>query len=218
MAQPTSPPPRPPRRGAVAAWAGLGLLLAAVTARAAAGPLPTGMDLVVAALEQSVDGAFAEAKLPSVDADVPVLVRPQAQHAATWLVDHLLVDRLLARGYAVSLDSAATGPGGLQLTYRILDLKLSAHSGLLASGIRRQSKSSVAFALSRGDTLCWQGEYNGQVTDRIPKGRTDLLENPNPGYAFAQAEVKKESWGSFVEPLIVSTVLGGLIYLFFSSR
>jgi hypothetical protein len=37
-------------------------------------------------------------------------------------------------------------------------------------------------------------------------------------YDFAKVEVQRQSWGKFVEPVIVSAVLGGLIHLFFSNR
>ncbi|MEW6754841.1 MAG: hypothetical protein AB1505_28250 [Candidatus Latescibacterota bacterium] len=223
MEQPSSPQVRPPggrpwRRRTLGVVIGLGVAVSPVGAWATSQPLPTGMDLVVAALQQSVDAAFSDVQLPEIPDGTPLVVRAQTQHAANWLVEHLLADRLLSRGYPVTLDSAAVGDASLQLTYRVLDLKVSARSGLLSAGIRRQSKSSLAFALSRGDTLCWQGEYHGQQSDRIPKGRADLLQNPNPEYAFAQAEIKTQSWGSFVEPVIVSTVLGGLVYLFFSNR
>lgn len=178
--------------------------------------LPTNMDLIVATLEQAADQALAA--IDSLDRISPgaVLIQPQTQHEANWLVDHVLAERLLARGFAVTLDSARVQKGSPCLAYRILDLKVSGRTGLRGNKVERQSHAILAFALSQGDILQWQGEFVAQQGDRIPNNRIDLL--GNAAYPFARLQLERKSWSRFVEPIIVSTVMGGLIYLFFSNR
>ena len=49
------------------------------------------------------------------------------------MVEHLLANRLLTRGFSVTLDSTAAQPESMRLSYRVLDLGISAYSGLPAA-------------------------------------------------------------------------------------
>jgi hypothetical protein len=172
---------------------------------------PTNLDLVVAAAERAADEALAQA--PGLAA-APVAVLPLAVHPGNWILDHLLCERLLARGFAVTLDSTASS--GARLAYRILDLGVSGRSGLGGGSVERRARASIAFRLSHGDSLQWQRESSAEVRDRISRNRLELL--GNAAYPFTKAELEERSFGRFVEPFIVSSVLGGLIYLFFANR
>jgi hypothetical protein len=68
----------------------------------------------------------------------------------------------------------------------------------------------------RDDTVYWQDEITRTRQDQIPKKQLAVLQHDQ--FKFAQTELEEQTWGKFVEPVIVSTVLGGLIYLFFSNR
>lgn len=194
-----------------------GFLFLFIVSGAAGGELlPTNMDLLVKTLEQAVEGGLAEMDTPVEIPRGALLVEPQTQHAANWLVDHILAERLLARGFAVRLDSAAGPQDGMRLSYRILDLGITGQSGLLGGQIARQSRATLSFSLSQGDSLRWQAKFPARQQDQIPKDRADLLEND--AYSFAKTDLETQTWSQFVEPVIVSTVLGGLIYLFFSNR
>ena len=78
-------------------------LLLGLAAPAPAVPVLTNMDLVVGTVEQAVDQALGQLETQAVARDHLLLVAPQGKHAATWLVDHLLAEGLLARGFAVTL-------------------------------------------------------------------------------------------------------------------
>lgn len=191
----------------------LALLLAVPTGVRPEEP-PTNLDLVVAAVERAADDALAQAPELAPGSAGAVVVAPQAPHAANWVLDHVLSERLLARGFAVTLDS--TAGGSARLAYRILDLGISGRSGLGGGTVERRARASLAFSLSRGDTLQWQQESGAVLRDRVPRNRLELL--GNAAYPFTKAELEERSFGRFVEPFIVSTVLGGLIYLFFANR
>ncbi|MFA6108330.1 MAG: hypothetical protein WDA75_06130 [Candidatus Latescibacterota bacterium] len=197
--------------------AGLALaLLLALPARVRSEEPPTNLDLVVAAVERAADDALAKAPELAPRSAGAVVVAPQAPHAANWVLDHVLSERLLARGFAVTLDSTSTTRGSARLAYRILDLGVSGRSGLGGSTVERRARASLAFSLSRGDSLQWQQESGAVLRDRVPRNRLELL--GNAAYPFTKAELEERSFGRFVEPFIVSTVLGGLIYLFFANR
>ena len=66
------------------------------------------------------------------------------------------------------------------------------------------------------DIVHWQDEITRVRQDQIPKKHLDILQHDK--FKFAKTELEEQTWGKFVEPVIVSTVLGGLIYLFFSNR
>lgn len=197
----------------------LSILLLGLAAPAPAVPVLTNMDLVVGTVEQAVDRALAQLETQAVARDQLLLVAPQGKHAATWLVDHLLAEGLLARGFAVTLDSSAAPAGAPRLSYRILDLGVTGRASLWGGQFHRESRASLVLQLSgsaAGAPLDWQSEVAGHLADRVPKNRLPVLQDT--AYDFAKVEVQQQSWGKFVEPVIVSAVLGGLIHLFFSNR
>ena len=200
----------------------LPVLLLGLAAPAPAAPVfadITNMDLVVSTVEQAVDQALGAMEAQAVQRDQLLLVTPQSKHAATWLVDHLLAERLLARGFAVTLDSAAAPAAAARLSYRILDLGLTGHAHFWGGQFQRESRVAMVLQLSggaKGAPLDWQGEFSQRQTDQVPKSRLPILQDT--AYDFAKVEVQRQSWGKFVEPVIVSAVLGGLIHLFFSNR
>lgn len=197
----------------------LPFLLLGLAAPVSAVPVLTNMDLVVGTVEQAVDQALGQLETQVVERDQLLLVVPQGKHAATWLVDHLLAEGLLARGFAVTLDSATAPAGTPRLSYRILDLGVTGRSSLWGDQFHRDSRVYLILQLSgsaTGAPLDWQGEVAGHLADRVPKDRLPLLQDT--AYDFAKIEVQRQSWGKFVEPVIVSAVLGGLIHLFFSNR
>ena len=192
------------------------LLLVVTTAFAT--PYPTNMDLLVETVSSAVDAGLAEMDMPAEAAASALLVVPQNKHAANWMVDHLLADKLLQRGFSVTLDSTAASGDGMRLSYRILDLGVTGYAGLRGSSVNRQGRVTLALQLSdeEDDTVYWQDEVTRVRQDQIPKKHLDILQHDK--FKFAETELEEQTWSKFVEPVIVSTVLGGLIYLFFSNR
>ncbi len=184
----------------------------------AAVPFPTNMDLLVETVASAVDESLRRVEMPDDAASAPLLVVAQSKHDANWMVEHLLANRLLTRGFSVTLDSTAVQPTSMRLSYRVLDLGISAYSGLRGSEVSRQGQVTLALRLSdeRDDVVRWQDEITRTQRDRIPKKQLDLLQHDQ--FKFAKTELEEQTWSKFVEPVIVSTVLGGLIYLFFSNR
>ncbi|MDE2743453.1 MAG: hypothetical protein OXI58_17805 [Gemmatimonadota bacterium] len=195
----------------------LAALMICATA-AVAIPFPTNMDLLVETVASAVNESLGRIEMPADAASAPLLIVAQSKHDANWMVEHLLANRLLMRGFSVTLDSTAAQSASMRLSYRVLDLGVSAYSGLRGSEVSRQGRVTLALRLSdeRDDVVHWQDEITRTQRDRIPKKQLDILQHDQ--FKFAQTELEEQTWSKFVEPVIVSTVLGGLIYLFFSNR
>ena len=195
----------------------LAALMVCATASVAV-PFPTNMDLLVETMAGAVDESLARIEMPDDAATAPLLVVAQSKHDANWMVEHLLANRLLTRGFSVTLDSTATQSASMRLSYRVLDLGVSAYSGLRGSNVSRQGRVTLALRLSdeRDDVVHWQDEITRMQRDRIPKNQLEILQHDQ--FKFAKTELEEQTWSKFVEPVIVSTVLGGVIYLFFSNR
>ncbi len=193
-------------------------LLLILPTLATAAPYPSNMDAIVEAVEGAADEALAQIEIPADASDLPILVVAQGKHEANWLVDHVLTSRLLDRGFSITADSTAARGESMRLSFRILDLGIAGQSGLRGSHIDRQSRVTLTLRLSResDSSVYWQDEITRQRADRIPKKQLEILQHST--YKFAQTELEEQSWSKFVEPVIISTVLGGLIYLFFSNR
>ena len=73
--------------------------------------------------------------------------------------------------------------------------------------IERSQRTRISFSTRKGLRISVTGEGWSPL---------DILQHDK--FTFAKTELEEQTWGKFVEPVIVSTVLGGLIYLFFSNR
>ena len=188
---------------------------------AVASPLvPTNMDLMVKTTKDVVEDALTEIASgdSGLSSEVPVLVEAEADHDANWLVEHIVIEALLARGFQVRVDTAGTDDSGSRLSYRIVDLGISGWSGLMGSSVNRECRVTVSVRVSdlHDDTLRLQHEVSRRLRDHVPKSRMDVLQNEN--FDFVDTELEEQNWGKFVEPAIVTSLLGSLIYLFFSNR
>ncbi len=193
------------------------LLVAGVGAAATPGRAwPTNIELVGEAVTQAVERALGEMGIAPAPTGGLLLLQAGTRHQGNWLVEHALADRLLERGFRVTLDSLVTGAGDDRLTYRILGLRVVGRSSLLTSSVQRSAEATVALAVSRGGALVWQQEFSGVVHDRIPKDQVEIAGGSEPG--IAKMNLTAQSWSQFVEPVVASATLGGLVYLFFSNR
>ncbi len=191
-------------------------LLASATVGAS--ELSTNIDLVVATARQAVRDGLADLDRAGekLSWQGRVLLLPQEEAEENWIVEHLLLEELLSRGFEVTLDSTASGSDGAELSYRIVDLSVTGSSGILGGRIERRCRLTLALRLTSGGELRWQMEAKSEIADFVPKSRIEVLQSSS--YDFADTELEEKNWGKFVEPIIVSVVLGSLIYVFFTNR
>lgn len=177
----------------------------------------SNLDLVTQTARQAVHLALTDLQLPEVVSQAlsdgaGVAVLSAESHPANWLFEHLLMEDLLARGLGVTVDKTAA----TQLSWRVVDLGISGQSGLLGGTVTRRSRVVVRLELKHAGELVWSGDGHAEKQDKIPKGELDALQHSR--FGFAKTDLEQRTWGRYVEPLIISTVLGSLVYLFFSNR
>jgi hypothetical protein len=64
--------------------------------------------------------------------------------------------------------------------------------------------------------VVWVGEVARDTSDEIDYGKALQIEQGN--YAFNKPVVPSAGWGLYVEPVFVTGIIVGLIYLFFSNQ
>ena len=179
---------------------------------------PSNMDLLMEMVQVAAEDALDE-MIVSKEVDSPVIfVADEGKHDANWLVRHALSERLLDRGFSVAIDSTLNKSSRFRLSFRVLDMGITARSGLRGNFAERQSRITLILKLNDelNHKVLWQNEITKVSSDKIPKRYLELLQHSD--HKFAKTDLEEQSWNKFVEPMVVSAVLGGLIYLFFSNR
>jgi hypothetical protein len=148
-------------------------------------------------------------------------------HDANWLIKSVLLEELTSRGHAVKAGqmAAAQDPddaAAYEIAYRIVYCQTSLPRSwrewvVGARKFERRTAVDIRFELSDSTkAIVWAGGVQRERREIIPGGRLSDLEAP--GQAFASPEVEPGGWDKIVEPVIVAGIVGGLIYLFYTSR
>ncbi|MAN22759.1 MAG: hypothetical protein CME10_00660 [Gemmatimonadetes bacterium] len=179
---------------------------------------PSNMDLLVEMVEVAVGEVLGEMTVPIQEESPVFFLSEEGKHDANWLVEHVISEKLIDRGFAVVLDSTVYDESRFRLSFRILDMGIIARSGLRGKYVDRQSRITLMLKLNDelSHSILWQDEITRVSSDKVPKSNLELLQYSD--HTFAETELEEQSWNKFVEPMVVSSVLGGLIYLFFSNR
>ena len=86
-----------------------------------------------------------------------------------------------------------------------------------ARRFERRTAVDIRFELSdQTKTIVWAGGVQRERREIISGGRIDDLQAP--GQSFASPESEQSGWDKIFEPVIVAGIVGGLIYLFYTSR
>ena len=180
--------------------------------------IPTNIDLTVRAADVAVAKSLAalDTVHSQLSSDLPALITAETKNDANWIVEHSLASALLKQGFEVMTDSTAAPSAAPRFTFRVADYSITGWSGLRGGEVKRRCHLTLVLRLIIGGELVWQNEADSVIHDKIPKNRLEVLQNVT--YNFADLELEERSWGRFIEPAVVSSVLGTLVYLFFSSR
>jgi hypothetical protein len=156
-------------------------------------------------------------------------------------IGDILMESLGAKGYRAHIplpaappglpDSTASGavsnvveaPAGLRLEFEATDFTLRypkiSRSYLIggkevtrSAGVRVQ----VKLVNPRNGLVVWMGEASRSYNDRFPYGA--IAEVEQGLYMFTKPPRHSRNWGKIIEPVVVSGIIVGLIYLFFSNQ
>jgi len=151
-----------------------------------------------------------------------VWVKEEGENQSAWIVKEEIVSFLSKRGPVGAGEKEGQESSSPVLSYRIIKLNLEypeiKRKKLFGkSWIARESQIAISFSLSDPDgKILWSKRGERKNSDLLRK--EELLSLNNRQYPFLCPEVPESTWGRYVEPAVVTVVVGGLIYLFFANR
>ena len=155
-----------------------------------------------------------------------LLLQPEREHPANWLLQDELISFLLSMKYQVALGSSETGGNSGEsnsLFYRIIEMRLdfpeARRKGLLgARMVSRRSHLNLSFRLEEKSTgkVLWTRRGQEESSDLVKRSMVESLNNES--YPILSPSLPDDPQSRFLEPALVAVVVGGLIYLFFASR
>jgi hypothetical protein len=114
----------------------------------------------------------------------------------------------------------ATAPLTLQYQNVVFDLDyVDSHRAFMVGGKRVDRRASVRILTTLSDDtgkVVWVGEASREHSDEIDYGDAARVEQGM--YQFNRPMVPSSGWSKAVEPVFVTGVIVGLIYLFFSNQ
>ncbi len=213
--------------------------------QAVEGTYPTNLAMLTDAASSAVDELFAGFQAPQ---GATLLVEPAADHEANWFVENLLLAKLTEAGYSAYLkeapmvgpevprdlgDSTAVGDAGgtpaqepraeLVLRYRLAEFGIlypESHrkSPFGSRRVQRLAAVSLYANLLEGkrEGVTWVGSGDAERLDVVPAGKLPLLEGKT--FPFAKPVLETRGLGGLVEPALVTGIVVGLIYLFYTNQ
>ncbi|MGD8395761.1 MAG: hypothetical protein PVF43_09830 [Candidatus Eiseniibacteriota bacterium] len=214
-----------PRSGSRVAVLAFGLIVLGVSGLAATGARADedegwalNYDQVRDVARRAVRDLLTEFPVPVPG--TPIELRFANPHETSWMVKELVGEALAERGARVIADSL---PGAVELELNVVELGLR-YTGARRSflfGPKRIERLAVATlagsVLDPGDgTLAWRGEGRARAIDEVPAGKLSILEGQS--YPFTRPVLPPSNIGHVLEPIIVSGIVVGLVFLFVSNR
>lgn len=149
------------------------------------------------------------------------------QNDASWLIQSVLYEELTARGHAVVTGGVPAGtqeegPDRYEIAYRIVSCETSFPRAwrewvVGSRRVERKTRCDLRFRLSDArSAIIWAGSVERERREVIPGER--LAELSTQGQPFASPEITSGGWDKVLEPVVVAGIVGGLIYLFYTSR
>jgi hypothetical protein len=204
---------------------------------------PTNLTMLGEATRSAVSELFLGFNHPP---GAVLLVEPADTHKANWFVENQILSYLSRAGYRAYLRWVPyEGPTGaeadsvgalvpppeerraqesdLVLRYRIVDFEITypdnyRKSPLGSRRVQRRATVSVLAHLLQGERedVTWVGTGDVERLDVVPAGKLPLLEGS--AFPFDKPQLQTRGVGSLVEPALVTGIVAGLIYLFYTNQ
>lgn len=201
----------------------LSLCLFVLPAFGAQKTVPSNLELLREALSQAAEEAIE--RCPPGSLLSPVSLSAEDENEANWLVGSAFTEELTKRGLGVlsgqQLKEEQIPLPKTELFYKILELQISyprhrRHRLLGTKWVSRLAQVKIAVQLASAGKVVWLDDINASIENEFPRKSLSWVEDDS--YSFTKAELKERDWNKLLEPTIVSAVVGGLVYLFYSSR
>jgi hypothetical protein len=156
----------------------------------------------------------------------PLRLKAEEDRPENWLVENELTAYLLSLSHEVGLsdvDSGSDFPESQSLFYRIIDLKLdypeTYRKGFLKEKlVTRRAVANLSFREENPATgqVIWLKRGRFEKTDVVRKSALKSLNNQS--YPFLSPSLSGDPLNKYLEPAVLTAVVGGVIYLFFANR
>ena len=201
-------------------------LLLITTPRAqAAEPASSNLDLMTELCTQIVEDIVGKIE-PDMGTRTRLQVVPYGKSEEYGLLEDIFTRILDEKGMTAVLPSAQSPEDGddnpLVLEYKVPVFRLiytDVYRSHLIGGkkVRREANVRVSARLHSGaGELIWIGDSQADRSDQF--SHSDIGRIQEGAYQFAKPEMPSSNWGKIVEPVFVSAIIVGMIYLFFSNQ
>ena len=198
----------------------ISFMLFSVTDARAEDPAPTNLDLMTQLGKQ-----VAEEIIGKIDPDirgVKLEVVPAGNTEEYLVLDDIFTSLLEGKGIDTVRRSSASTESHYALELKVPVFRLTypkVYRSYLIGGkmVKRDANIRVkAQLISDTGDVVWIGESSAQKADQFSHG--DLARIQEGSYAFVKPEMPGSGWGKVVEPVLVSAIIVGMVYLFFSNQ
>jgi hypothetical protein len=207
------------RRGLALALVGA-LCLAPLPAGAEEPP-PSNLDLMTNLTTEVANELFAE--FPDSLAKRPVVLKGFTVNEHYQFLNSVLTRLLTGRGITVYPNAAPTdGTRTVTFQYQAIEFDLAytkVYRSWLIGGkkvLREADVTLLGTLFADGGSVAWTGQAQRDHDDEFRHSDLDDIEEGN--YQFLHPELPGGGWGKYAEPVLVTGIVVGLIYLFFSNQ
>jgi len=137
-------------------------------------------------------------------------------------VTNVLLEVMKERQFDPEVDSAG-GQNAIELRFQLLAFDLAytdVYRAHLIGGKRVRREAAVRLLATLVDpatgSVLWTGERLQDATDHFRAGELGRVEAGT--FAFVRPGMPGSGWGKYAEPVLVSGIVVGLVYLFFSNQ
>lgn len=205
------------------------LLVVLTTASAPSEPeeqVLTNFELVEKTAESAVDELLAN--MPVIPRGTAVELRKaRGIGEIDFVFENVLLKRMRETGYRVSIETSEQeneqqGDPRYRLSFQVIRMSLAytrigRRYWFGAKEVERFSEIGIFAQLADLDSgdIVWVGDAQKKRQDTI---RYDQLRAVEEQYAFTKPNRDEMRWSRLVEPIIVTGIISGLVYLFFSNQ
>ncbi len=184
---------------------------------------PSNEEFLRGAIRSLLEETWAD--FPENPSDFLIL-KAEVDRPENWLLEDELLTYLLSINRQVGLSTADSNrhlPESKLLFYRIIDLKLdypkTQRRGIWGRrSVTRRAWMVLSFREEDQTTgkVLWSHRGEQEKTDIIQPSWIKSLSNQS--YPFLCPSFSSDPLSRYVEPVLVTTIIGGLVYLFFANR
>lgn len=161
--------------------------------------------------------------------DIPeaaeIKITQDNQSDANWLIYSVLLEELTDRGHIVVAQGSSAGDSEhprYEIWYKVVTCATTYPRQwrewvVGARKVERETRCEMHFRLSdENSATVWAGGVERERREIMPGTR--LQELGTSGQPFVSPEIQPAGWDKVLEPVVVAGIVGGLIYLFYTSR